>query len=139
MKSKTQFLLLFAVGCIVLTAAFRLILSHVINAGAIPAIVFTGIGYFASLFAMGWLIGHKFYKRSYRAGIAFPMHLITFLVFSLISWAWFVWGNKSAYEHLWHLYLPLIIWLPALAFTYILHIRRRQNSIDGIDKDSLFE
>lgn len=139
MKYKTKFLMLFAVGCILLTAAFRFTLSYAIDTGAISTIVLTAVAYFVLLFAIGWLVGYKFYKSAYRSGIAFPMQLITFLVFSLISLAWFVWGNKSANEHLWHLYFPLIIWLPVLAFTYILHIRRKQNSINGIDKDSLFE
>lgn len=130
---------MFVTGCLILTLAFRLTLSHAIDTGGVFGIAATAVGYFGLLFTLGWFTGSGYYRKTRRADITFSIHFISYLSFFAISLLWFIWGNRSDHEKLWHVYLALGIWSPVLLYSYVLHQRHKQDYIDGIDKSTLFE
>lgn len=103
-------------------------------------VTFTAVMYGLAMSAIGWFFGRKDAEDIPIYDIGLRSHLATYLIFMSISLVWFWEGYHSSLENIRTLYITGLIWgcfLVAHLLVYFLVIRRK--SIDGLDKNNLFE
>ena len=139
MKTITKYMVGFAATALVLTIAVRFSLSTLIEAKLFTIANILGGIYAVSVFIAGWVFGSKECKHLPIYDVGFRYNFVTYLIFSGVSELWFILGLNSAYESIGFIHYAAILW-GALVITHYLFYRRFQKqSIDGLNKDDLFE
>ena len=136
MKTITPFLLKFA---LVLAIIFRYLLSYGIDHKTYIVITLAVVLYGIGMFVSGWYFGIKDGEYLPIHDVGFRFHFTTYLIHNLISELWFVFGFNSSYERVRIIHITAIIWGFFLLCHFLFFLRARKNSIDNLDKTSLFE
>lgn len=139
MKTITPYLVKFAVAATLLTVIFRYFLSYGIEHQNITIIIVSSVVYGGLMFASGWFFGEKDGNYLPIYDVGFRFHLTTFLVHNVISLLWFACGFQSTYEEIQTVYLSILVWIPILLFHLYFYAKARKKSINGLDKNDLFE
>lgn len=139
MKSITPQLVKFAVAAILLTIIFRFCLSYGIEYQNYIIILTSSILYGGLMFSFGWYLGKKDGEYLPIYDVGFRFHFTTFLVHNIISLLWFAFGFESKYEKINVVYLTILIWIPILLFHLYFYLKAQKKSINGLNKDDLFE
>ena len=142
MKAKTiitKHLVWFTITTLLLSIGFRLLLNFLLNEQLYVFSDVAGAVYGASVFAAGWLFGEKEGRHLPINDMGFRYNLATFLVFNLVWGGWIVLGLNGEYGSLRSLYGIALIWSPLLLIHLFLSLRLRKKSIEGLDKEDIFE
>lgn len=139
MKTITKYLVGFTVTTVVLTVIFRSCLSCYLADEEFVLANISGIIYFVAMFASGFFWGKKEggYLPIYDVGFRF--HCSTYLIFIVISELWFVLGLNSAIEKVNVVHNTAIIWGFIILIHLSVYIYCKKKSINGLNKDDLFE
>ena len=139
MKTMTKHLAGFAATALILTIAVRASLSFLLEARQF-ALTYVVAGIYAiCMFAAGWLFGEKESQHLPIYDIGFRYNLITFLIFNGISELWFILGFNSDYERISSVHFAAILWGTIVLIHYFFFLRYRKKSINGLNKEDLFE
>ena len=139
MITLTPSLLRFAIVAILLTFSFRVALSAFLEAQQFNFVIPIAVLYAATMFIAGRYYGKKDSAYLPIFDIGFRFHLVTFLQFNLVSFAWQLFGNPSTYERVSTLYWTFIYWGLALGFHFYYYRQVKKSTIKDIHRDDLFE
>jgi len=139
MKIITKFLILWAVSVSILTIIFRTSMSYVItnelyNLAWPIAIIFA-----VSLFILGWFLGKRHSINIFTYGSGLHFHITDYICFGIISELWIYFGlSANSEEQITH--NVLIFWgIGLLAHILIFIMKRKFNTIKGVDKLEIFD
>lgn len=135
----TKNLIYFALSALVLGIFFRIGLSYSIENKLFAATVVLAILYFVAMFAAGWIFGKRDHSQLPIYDIGFRFHLTTYLIFFLIGYVWFLSGSNSSYENILVIHSTAIYWGIFLLIHFFFYLRSRKKTINGLDKENLFE
>ena len=135
----TPNLVKFTLLTILLTVLFRIALSSFITNQMIVAVVMTSIVYGVLMWFNGSFFGRKDYEDLPIYDVGFRFHLTTFLTHNLISILWFTFGFQSKYESVRIIYLTAAIWSLFLLAHFIYYLSVRKSTVNGLDREDLFE
>ena len=138
-KIATPYLLQFALAATVLTIVFRYFLSYGIDSNSIVIAVLSAVLYFVCMFIAGWYFGKKDSNYLPIYDVGFRFHFTTYLVHNLISELWFILNFNSDYEKIGTVHSIVIFWGIGLLFHSLYFLRTRKTTINGLDKQDLFE
>lgn len=139
MKTITKYLVGFAVTTVVLTVIFRLCLSCSLANEEFVLANISGIIYFLAMFASGFFWGKKDGEYLPIYDVGFRFHCSTYLIFIAISELWFVLGINSALEKVDTIHYTAIFWGFIILIHFFIYIYCKRKSINGLNKDDLFE
>ena len=135
----TPNLVKFTLLTILLTVLFRIALSSFITNQMIVAVVMTSIVYGVLMWFNGSFFGRKDYEDLPIYDVGFRFHLATFLTHNVISILWFSFGFHSKYESVRIIYLTAAIWSLFLLTHFIYYLSVRKSTVNGLDREDLFE
>ena len=135
----TPNLVKFTILTILLTVLFRIALSSFITNQMIVAVVMTSIVYGVLMWFNGSFFGRKDYEDLPIYDVGFRFHLATFLTHNVISILWFSFGFQSKYESVRIIYLTAAIWSLFLLTHFIYYLSVRKSTVNGLDREDLFE
>lgn len=135
----TPYVLRFTFVTIVLTIAFRYFLSYGIENKMTVTVALSAILYAVCMFFFGWYFGKKSGEFLPIIDAGFRFHLMTYMVYNLISELWFVFGFNSHYEKISIIHATAIYWGVFLLLHFVFYLRARKNSFNGLDTNDLFE
>ena len=139
MKAMTKHLAGFAATALILTISVRALLSFLLETRQFAlTYVIAGI-YAICMFVAGWLFGEKESQYLPIYDIGFRYNLSTFLIFNGISELWFTLGFNSDYERISSVHFTVILWGAIVLIHYFFFLRYRKKSINGLNKEDLFE
>jgi len=138
-KSLTPFLLKFALTTTLLTIIFRTVLSYGLTQNNILLTILASILYSICMFISGWYFGKKDSNHLPIFDIGFRFHFTTYFVFNLISLLWFVFDFNSVSEKIENIYTTILIWGTLLFFHFLFFLRAKKKTIQGINKEDLFD
>ena len=143
MKAKTiitKHLAGFTITALLLSIGVRVLLSFLLNEQLYVLGNIVGAVYAVSVFAAGWLFGEREGRHLPINDLGIRYNLATFLVYNLVFGGWFVLGLNADYESPGFLYGIVIIWCALLLAHLFLFLRlRKKKTIDGLDKEDIFE
>ncbi len=139
MKTITINQLTFATLIAILTLAFRFGLSNLLDQRDFLLVWVLAAVYAVLMFISGYVIGKKDHESFPYADIGFKFHLITYVVFVLVSEIWYLLEYNSVYEYIKTVHHTAIFWGIGLLVHYIFFRRTRRNAIKGIDKSEIFD
>lgn len=134
-KELMNFALTFGLGALV----FRYLLSHLLDSESSVSIWVLSVGYFVFNFLIGWYFGKREYMLLPLYDIGFRVHFTTYLIFNLVSFAWFCAGFHSRFERPEHFYYTALYWGIALAIHFLFFISAKRKTIRGLHKKDLFQ
>jgi hypothetical protein len=135
----TKHLLIFALIAAVFTLIFRYFLSYGIENKLTWMVVSSAVLYFVGMFGIGYYYGKADAERLPIHDVGFRFHLVTYLVHNIISYLWFYYGFNSHYERISTIYITVMIWGFFLFIHFIFYIWSKKNSIEGLNKEDLFD
>ena len=139
MKKITPYLVGFGLTSAVLTIAFRYCLSYAIENRISNLIVAAAVLYFISLFIAGWYFGKKDNSYLPFLDIGFRFHVVTFFVHNIISELWFLFNFNAPQENIRVVHLTAAYWAIGLFVHFIFYQLTKRKSINGLNKDEIFE
>lgn len=139
MKIITKNLLLFAGLLFTYTLLFRFGLSSLLTAEKYAWVVLLSVFYGGIIFVTAWMTGRRDGKENFLFDAGFRWNLTTFIVWGLVSEAWFLLGLGSAYEPIRIVHITLLIWSVFLVLHFILFLILRRRTIKGVHKTDIFE
>ncbi|MFP4556331.1 MAG: hypothetical protein ACLFNU_05620 [Bacteroidales bacterium] len=129
------FAVLFLIGAIV----FRYSLSESIENRSYSLIWIIAGTYFFFNFFIGWFFGKRDYQSMPLNDIGFRFHFVTYFLFNTVSVLWFLYDFNSQYESIRIVYLTALFWGVVLLIHFIFYLIERKNSINGLNKEEIFE
>lgn len=139
MRTITKYLIGFAVTAAILTVVFRFCLSYFLaNKDFIMASI-SGVIYFVAMFTSGFFWGKKDGEYLPIYDVGFRFHFSTYLIFIVISELWFILGINSVYEQINVVHYTAMIWGFFILIHFFIYIYYRRKSINGLNKNDLFE
>ena len=139
MRYLTPSVRIFLLVLLVATGAFRVSLSHLLDAESWTAVGLLAVGYGLALFIAGWVLGVRDDDHLPVMDLGLRFHAATYVVFHAVSYGWMLWGDPAASETLHALHWTAFIWGVLLAVHIALWYGLRRRSIDGLDRDRIFE
>lgn len=139
MKTLTPPLIKFGLVAVCCTVGFRVALSSLLTNAQFNFIIPVAILFALVMFFVGRFFGRKDNEYLPIYDVGFRFHLITFLQYQLISYAWFCFGFPSTYERIGALNITLLIWGTCLLIHTYYYFQARKHSINQINKDELFD
>lgn len=139
MKAITKNLMYFAVLFFIMAIIFRYSLSDFIENRSFNLIWIIAVIYFFLNFFIGWFFGKRDYESIPLNDIGFRFHFVTYLLFNLVSVLWFSFGINSQYESIRVVYNTALFWGIGLLIHFIFYLLERKNSINGLNKEEIFE
>jgi hypothetical protein len=139
MKTLTPSLRRFAIVAILLTFSFRIALSTLLWSRHYNFVMPIAILFAVLMFIAGRYYGQKDQAYLPIFDIGFRFHLVTFLQFNLVSFAWQLFGNPSVHEPISILYWTLTYWGLVLACHFYYYRQVKKSTIKDIHRDDLFE
>ncbi|NQU67309.1 MAG: 2TM domain-containing protein [Candidatus Marinimicrobia bacterium] len=139
MKALTKNLMLFAVFFFMGDIVFRYSLSDFIESRSFNLIWLIAVIYFFFNFFIGWFFGKRDYESIPLNDIGFRFHFITYFLFNVVSVLWFSFGFNSHFESIRIVYITALFWGIGLLIHFIFYLIERKNSINGLNKEDIFE
>ena len=139
MKALTKNLMYFAVLFFMGAIVFRYSLSDFIENRLLNLIWIIAIIYFFFNFFIGWFFGKKDYESIPLNDIGFRFHFVTYFLFNMVSVLWFLFGFNSHFENIRIVYITALFWGIGLLIHFIFYLIERKNSINGLNKEEIFE
>ena len=139
MKALTKNLMYFAVLFFMGAIVFRYSLSDFIENRLLNLIWIIAIIYFFFNFFIGWFFGKKDYESIPLNDIGFRFHFVTYFLFNMVSVLWFLFGFNSHFENIRIVYITALFWGIVLLIHFIFYLIERKNSINGLNKEEIFE
>ena len=139
MKLFTINLLKFSIVALLLTVAFRFVLSFSLEKGSPLPVIVTAVLYAVGMFTSGWIFGKKDYIELPLFDIGFRFHLMTYLICNGIGELYFLAGLQSSYEKVSSVHTTAWIWGLFFLIYFIIYVISRTKSILGIDKYDIFD
>ena len=139
MKIITKFLILWAVSVSILTIIFRTSMSYVITNELYNLTWPIAIIFAVSLFILGWFLGKRHSINIFTYGSGLHFHITDYICFGIISELWIYFGlSANSEEQITH--NVLIFWgVGLLAHILIFIMKRKFNTIKGVDKLEIFD
>ncbi len=91
------------------------------------------------MFSAGWFYGFRDGKELPVYDVGFRFHFVTFLSFHVVTSAWFLLGFNADVEKWKPIILTVLIWGFLLSIHFVVYLILKRKSIDGLDKDDLFD
>lgn len=135
----TKHLLGFAVLTAIWTIIFRFFLSYGLEQQLLSIILLSTIVYTILMFITGRYFGRKDREYLPLFDIGFRFHLTAYIVHIGISELWFLAGFNSHYETISMVHNTAFYWGMILAIHFIIYLVVRKRTINGLDKNNLFE
>jgi hypothetical protein len=139
MKTLTKNLMYFAVLFFIGAIVFRYSLSDFIENRSYTLIWIIAIIYFFFNFFIGWFYGKRDYEALPLYDIGFRFHFVTYLIFNAVSVLWFLFGFHSHFESIKMVYSIILFWGIGLLIHFVFYLIERKNSINGLNKEDIFE
>lgn len=139
MKALTKNLMNFGIFFFIGAIVFRYSLSHFLDSHSYGLVWITAVIYFFFNFIIGWFFGKRDYESLPLYDIGFRFHFVTYLLFNVVSLAWFSLGFHSHFENIRIVYLTALFWGIGLLIHFILYLIARKNSINGLNREEIFE
>lgn len=139
MKTVTRYLVGFAIAAFLLTIAFKCSLSFSLDRQQFVATKIFSVLYALSMFAFGWFFGKKDGAYLPIFDVGFRFHFTTFVIHNLVCGLWFLLKLNSVREKAESFYTILIVWGILLLAHFIIYLALRKKTIDGLNRDDLFE
>lgn len=129
------FAIFFTLGAVV----FRYSLSHLIENRLFNLIWIIAVTYFFFNFFIGWFFGKRDHESIPLNDIGFRFHFMTYFLFNVVTVLWFLFGFNSHSESIRIVYITALFWGIGLLIHFIFYLIERKNSINGLNKDDIFE
>ena len=139
MKTITKQILEFTITAFVLSVSFRILLSFSIENKLNFLGILTAILYGSLMFVAGWYFGQKEKRNLPILDIGFRYHLITFLIHNGVSILWFSLGLSSKFENLNSVISTTIYWSPLLIIHFVCYLLIKKKTVDGLNKENIFD
>lgn len=139
MKALTRNLMYFAVLFFIGAIVFRYSLSESIENRSYNLIWIIAVIYFFFNFFIGWLFGKRDYESIPLNDIGFRFHFVTYFLFNSVSVLWFLFGFHSHFESIRIVYIIALSWGIGLLIHFIFYLIEQKNSINGLNKEDIFE
>ena len=139
MKAFTKNLMYFAIFFFIGAIVFRYSLSHFLENSSYNLVWITAVIYFFFNFMIGWFFGKRDYEALPLYDIGFRLHFVTYLLFNIVSVTWFLFGFNSHFENIRIVYITALFWGFGLLIHFIFFLIVRKNSINGLNKEEIFE
>ena len=139
MKAITPPLLKFAIVALLLTIAFRFMLSYGIDHQSLTIINTSSVIYGSLMFISGWIFGKKDGEYLPIFDIGFRFHLMTYIIHNAVSMLWLAMGLGAKNESLGIAYQVAAYWGVFLVIHFIFYIMARKRTIDNLDVEDIFE
>lgn len=135
----TKNLIRFAITFALFTLTFRYVLSYLLEEKMFTLVWATAAFFMILFFGTGWFYGKKDHKELPIYDIGFRFHLATYVIFNTISEFWFLLGLQSSYESIKMVHYTAIFWGIGLLAHLIFYLMTRKNTINGLNKNEIFE
>jgi len=139
MKTLTPPIIKFGIVAILCTMGFRVALSSLLTNAQFTFIIPIAVLFAFVMFLAGRFFGKKDNEYLPIYDVGFRFHLITFLQYQLISYAWFWFGFPSTHEKIGTLNITLFIWGICLLVHAYYYLQTKKHTIKRISKDELFD
>lgn len=139
MKAITNNLMYFTIFFFIGAIVFRYSLSHSIENRAYNLVWIIAVVYFVFNFLIGWLFVKRDYETLPLYDLGFRFHFVTYLLFNMVSILWFVFGFHSHFESIRIVYFTALFWGIGLLIHFLFYLIARKNSINGLNKEDIFE
>jgi hypothetical protein len=139
MKTLTKNLVYYAIAFTIGTIAFRFGLSHLLEKNSYSFVIIIAVIYFIYNFTIGWFFGKRDYEILPLYDIGLRFHLVTYLLFTIVSFSWFLLDFNAHNEKINSVYITILIWSFTLLVHLVLYLIVRKNAIGGLDKEEIFE
>jgi len=128
----------FALTAALVTVVFHFALNYFLTTEWYAGVWLSSICFFTLVFLSGWYFGYKDKAALPLAIAAFRFHLLSFLVFGIISILWYAFaaGYPSSLRSL---KISLLFWGGALLIHGIVYLPGRNQRIKGIRRDDIFD
>ncbi len=134
-KNLRYFAIFFFMGSII----FRYSLSYFLENSSYNIVWIIAVIYFFFNFAIGWILGKRDYELLPLFDVGFRFHFVTYLLFNIVSVFWFLFGFQSQFENIGIVYIIALFWGIGLLVHFIFYMIAQKNSINGINKEEIFE
>lgn len=139
MKALTKNLMYFAFFFFIGAIVFRYGLSEFLEDRSFQLVWAIAVIYFFYNFFIGWFFGKRDYETIPLNDIGFRFHFVTYFLFISVSFLWFSFGLHSQYESINHVYNTALFWGIGVLVHFIFYLIARKNSINGLNKEDIFE
>ena len=139
MKILSKQIALYAIFFTLYTIAFRFLLSYSLNIEMYSVIWIYAVLYAVLIFFTAWQLGKSESLRSFIFDAGLKIHTVTYLIWGIISEAWFLLGFASGKESASVVHITLIFWGLGLILHIVIFLVLRKNTIRGIQKSEIFE
>jgi hypothetical protein len=139
MKALTKNLMNFSIFFFLGAIVFRYGLSQLLENRDYTVIWILAVTYFFFNVIIGWIYGKRDYEILPLYDIGFRFHFVTYLLFNLVSVAWFLFGFHSYRENIRIVYTTALFWGIGLLIHFIFYLITRKNSINGLNREDIFE
>ncbi len=139
MKLVTKNLMFFAFFFFIGAVVFRYGLSYFLENLRYNQVWIITVLYFVFNFAIGWFFGKRDRELLPLYDIGFRFHFVTYLIFNSVSLFWFLCGFHSQSENIRAIFTMIIFWGIGLLIHYIFYLLARKKTINGINKEEIFE
>ena len=139
MKALTKNLMYFAIFFIMGAVVFRYSLSHFLENRSYNLVWIIAVIYFLFNFLIGWFFGKRDYESLPLYDVGFRFHIVTYLLFNIVSGLWFSLGFHSHFESIRIVYVIALFWGIGLLIHFIIYLIARKNTINGLNKEEIFE
>lgn len=139
MKIITRNLLLFAALLFIYSILFRYGLSSLLTAEKWIWVMVIAILYGGIIFITAWMTGRRDGRENFLFDAGFRWNITTWIVWGVVSEAWFLLGFHSATESIRAVHITLLIWSGFLILHFMLFLILRKRTIKGVHKTDIFE
>lgn len=139
MKTITKNLINFSIFFFAGAIAFRYCLSNCLENHLNTLLWITAVIYFFFNFFIGWIFGKRDYESLPLYDIGFRFHFATYLLFNGVSVIWFLLNFNSRFESIGIVYITAGFWGIGLLIHFIFYLISRKNTINGLNKEDIFE
>ncbi|MGB1318780.1 MAG: hypothetical protein ACPG5W_11255, partial [Flavobacteriales bacterium] len=118
---------------------FRYLLSWSLSNSYFTGVWIVAALYFVSVYVLVWRFSIQDKKHLPVFDLGFRFHLVTYLIWVLVSYAWFLFGDVSEHEHILQLHISSIIWGVLIAIHFSVFWINRKKGLKGLDRTEIFE
>lgn len=138
-KYITKILLIHAFILSVISIVFRFLISWSLTNDYFIRVWFIAGIYCLTVYFLIWKLSILDKKNLPFYDLGFRFHLITYLIWVLISYFWFMYGNISSHEHINQVHISTLYWLLTLIVHFCIYLVSRKKSIKGLKKTEIFD
>jgi len=139
MKFITPPFMKFTGSILLLTIAFRAVLTYTLQHQLFVGVIVTALLYGLMMFGCGFYFGKKDAEYLPILDVGFRTNLTTFLICNGVGELWFAFHLNAPADSLYGLRLTELIWGALLVIHFIIFLLCRRNAINSLDKTDLFD